>query len=134
MLNGKIYFSGALGDSVWPKGADAPPHVPCRIPYGKSLTEFRLRVGFAHVPVPVIGAVFPSSIAAISDSREMQPYSVGGDYDRPIPRRIVEEAGVVRHKFGMRKNATNPRLSISPELRAQTLLKIVGRYNRSSRA
>ena len=64
----------------------------------------------------------------------MQPYSVGGDYDRPIPRRIVEEAGVGRHKFGMRKNATNPRLSISPELRAQTLLKIAGRYNRSSRA
>jgi len=133
-LNGKIYFNGALGDSVWPKGADPPPHVPCRVPYGKSLTEFRLRVGFAHVPVPVIGAVFPSSIAAISDSAEMQPYSVGGDYDRPIARRIVEEAGVVRHKFGMRKNATNPRLSISPELRAQTLLKIARRYNRSSRA
>ena len=33
----------------------------------------------------------------------MRPWSVGGGYDRPIPRRIAEEAGVPRQHFGQRK-------------------------------
>src|SRR5699024_9049905 len=28
---------------------------------------------------------------------------VGGPYDRPIPRRLVEEAGIPRHMFGIKK-------------------------------
>ena len=39
----------------------------------------------------------------ISNSDEMKRYSVGGDYDRPIPRRIVEEMGVHRDEFGQSK-------------------------------
>jgi hypothetical protein len=35
----------------------------------------------------------------------MRPWSVGGDYDRPIPRRIAEEAGVPRQWFGRVKLA-----------------------------
>ena len=38
----------------------------------------------------------------ITRSSEMKEYSVAGDYDRPIARRIVEEAGVERHLFGQR--------------------------------
>jgi hypothetical protein len=30
----------------------------------------------------------------------MEPYRVGGDYDRPIPRRILEELGIPRGSFG----------------------------------
>ncbi|MCZ7628807.1 MAG: acyl-CoA dehydrogenase family protein [Microthrixaceae bacterium] len=33
----------------------------------------------------------------------MAPWSIGGRYDRPIPRRIVEEAGVERRLFGHHK-------------------------------
>jgi hypothetical protein len=36
---------------------------------------------------------------------EMAPWSIGGEYDRPIPRRIVEEAGVERDSFGQSKKA-----------------------------
>ena len=36
----------------------------------------------------------------------MRPWSIGGAYDRPIPRRIAEEAGVPRDLFGQNKMAT----------------------------
>ena len=38
----------------------------------------------------------------------MGDWRVGGDYDRPIPRRIVESAGVPRDYFGMRKMGGGP--------------------------
>ena len=33
----------------------------------------------------------------------MEPWSIGGDYDRPLARRILEEAGVPRSYFGSHK-------------------------------
>ncbi|MEI7781406.1 MAG: hypothetical protein WCJ18_05705 [Planctomycetota bacterium] len=107
-LTGATLLTGSLGDSIWDRRATLPPGLPVRIIYGKSITEFRLRVGYAHVPVPAIGAFFPRSIARLSAAPEMRPYSVGGRYNRPIPRRIVEEAGIARGAFGRRKNAVNP--------------------------
>jgi hypothetical protein len=41
----------------------------------------------------------------------MQPWSVGGKYDRPIARRILETAGVQRGTFARRKRA----IAIVPE-------------------
>jgi hypothetical protein len=37
----------------------------------------------------------------------MEPYRVGGHYDRPIPRRLAEEAGIPRGRFGVTKRAAN---------------------------
>ena len=37
---------------------------------------------------------------------------MGGAYDRPIARRLVEEAGVPRHLFGQRKKATASRIHL----------------------
>jgi hypothetical protein len=37
----------------------------------------------------------------------MQAYSIGGNYDRPIPRRITEEAGVPRELIGTEKKAVS---------------------------
>ncbi len=37
----------------------------------------------------------------------MAPWSVGGRYDRPLPRRIAEEAGLPRERFGVRNRATS---------------------------
>jgi hypothetical protein len=108
VLRDRIFLTGAWGDSIWPKFPTIRAGLPIRIRFGKSLTEFRLRVGFAHVPVPTIGALVPQSIADISKSPEMEPFSVGGEYDRPIPRRIAEEAGVPRRAFGVKKAATAP--------------------------
>jgi hypothetical protein len=36
----------------------------------------------------------------------MRGWDVGGDYSRPIPRRIVESAGVPREAFGVSKRVT----------------------------
>jgi hypothetical protein len=50
----------------------------------------------------------------------MRPYQVGGRYDRPIPRRLAEEAGLPRGSFAVRKlgvSATlhrNPRAAFAP--------------------
>lgn len=37
----------------------------------------------------------------------MRPWSVGGSYDRPIARRVGEEAGIPRHLFGTLKKNTS---------------------------
>ena len=43
------------------------------------------------------------AVRAISCSEEMKPWSVGGDYDRPIARRCAVESGVPTEWFGLRK-------------------------------
>jgi hypothetical protein len=58
--------------------------------------------------VPAIGAGDPLEVGHLSRSAEMAPWSVGGDYDRPLPRRIVEEAGVPRTAFAQRKLMVTP--------------------------
>jgi hypothetical protein len=35
----------------------------------------------------------------------MKPWRIGGDYDRPVPRRLVESAGVPRELYGQNKKA-----------------------------
>ena len=39
-------------------------------------------------------------------SQEMEPWRLGGKYDRPIARRIIEDAGVPRGMFGTKKAAS----------------------------
>ena len=74
-------------------------------PSGASLLEFRLASGFQHLPLPFAGCLNHADIAEISNAAEMAPWRLGGDYDRPIPRRIIETAGVPRGLFAGRKKA-----------------------------
>lgn len=107
ILKGKIVFSGLYGDGCWSKegnGSGLAHHLP----YMKSRTEFRLRTGYCLVPVPALGAYFPYFLDKINSSPEMDPWRLNNHYDRPIPRRMAEEAGVPRNLFGMRKAANNP--------------------------
>jgi hypothetical protein len=67
------------------------------------MLELRLRAGFAMMSVPYLVSQDPRPLRRISLSPEMRPWSVGGSYDRPIPRRIVEEAGIPRDWFGRNK-------------------------------
>ncbi len=128
-LEGRILLTGVWGDSIWARNSTVAPGLPTRTPFGKSLTEFRLRVGFAHVPVPMIGAFYPPSIVSISNSPPMlQQYSVGGRYDRPIPRRIVEEAGVARDEFGTAKNAISPDPTDRQDLWPRAMAAVMKRY------
>jgi len=102
-----VLFTGCHGDTMWDIHK-VPSTVLKRGDLdGGSLGEFRRRVDFIHLPLPYVGALNHHDVVAISNSAEMAPYSIGGDYDRPIPRRILEEAGVPRGAFGQAKKATS---------------------------
>ena len=108
-LPGRAVTTGFMGDVVWWSGSGAEEDLtPNTELYkgdfsGMRLYEFRLRVGFIHIPVPVIGAVNQPDLVQISNSSDMAEFRLGTDYDRPIPRRILEEAGVPRNLFAKRK-------------------------------
>src|SRR2546427_8786426 len=50
------------------------------------------------------------------------PWRLGSDYDRPIPRRILEEAGIPRRLFGNRKKAVVRSEEHTSELQSQSNL------------
>lgn len=108
-LVGKVLLTGRFGDDAWTNDAaailpDLRQHTPAGLA-GSSMTEFRLRVGFLNFPPLFTGAQHIAKIQRIATSAAMQPWSVGGSYDRPIARRILEEAGVPRELFGWKKMA-----------------------------
>lgn len=103
--NNLVYY-GKRGDKIWNKNWKTPNNEfefldECFA--GISMSEWRLRVGFILVPLPLYGGKQWISIHKISNSEEMEKWSIGGDYDRPIPRRMVEENGVGRELFGTAK-------------------------------
>jgi hypothetical protein len=103
-----LLFTGFHGDKVWGR----EPHVDAdRLARGDStglgLCEFRLIRGILHCPVPFWGGRQAEALRRISNSAELAPWALNNDYDRPICRRIVEEAGVPRATFGIRKSATS---------------------------
>lgn len=106
VLPSRLLLTGYHGDKVWGRDVKAGPYIVRGDPSGASLGEFRLRVGFLNLPVPFIGCTQHESIKQISNSTTMRPWSVENiHYDRPVPRRIAEEAGVPRHLFGQKKKA-----------------------------
>lgn len=105
-LKHRVLFTGCHGDVMWDKHA-APTDVIKRGDLdGGSLGEYRRRVDFIHLPLPYVAVLRHRDVVAISNLAEMAPYSLGKEYDRPIPRRILEEAGVPRQAFGQTKKAT----------------------------
>jgi hypothetical protein len=104
-----MLFTGMLGDTLWSARGTQDPALSeqyrFRFPAGGSLQEFRLRTGFIHVPVPLLTFTRHADLQRISESLEMRPWRVGGEYDRPIPRRLVEEAGVPRRAYATEKRA-----------------------------
>jgi hypothetical protein len=107
LLRGRLLLTGFHGDRIW--GSHTRPNtVLARGDLsGSSLQEFRLRENFVHIPVPMIGARRHPEVAAISRASEMGVYQLHNDYDRPIPRRVLEQAGVPRSLFGQRKKAAS---------------------------
>jgi hypothetical protein len=108
-LRGRIVVSGGGGDYLWGR-TYASRRIPAWPPYfgGYSVNEFFLRMPALDFAVPAIGASRPRALGRISRSAEMQPWSIGGQYDRPIARRILEEAGVPRSAFAERKRMITP--------------------------
>jgi hypothetical protein len=108
-LERTMLFTGMLGDTLWSTQDTQDPALSEQYrflyPAGGSLQEFRLKTGFIHVPVPLLTFTRHADLRRISRSLEMRPWRVGGDYDRPIPRRLVEEAGVPRRAYAREKRA-----------------------------
>jgi hypothetical protein len=97
---------------------------------GHGLSEIRLVVGFIHLPLVYIGARRREEIFRITESPEMGPWRLENSYDRPIPRRIAEEAGVPRDLFGQIKVGSvvlfpRPSLPYGRELREEFLESLV---------
>ena len=101
----RIFVSGLHGDADWSRDAEDFDTPDVRHPSGSgcSLYEYRVRVGFFHVPLPFVTALARPDTLRISRSEEMRAWSLGNDYDRPIARRLLEERGVPRDAFGQRK-------------------------------
>ncbi len=105
-IRGSILITGFHGDKIWERvNYKVSENILRGDPSGASMHEFRLRTGFINLPVPFLAVVEHPSIHAISNSPHMARWSVGGPYDRPIPRRIAEDAGVPRALFGQKKKA-----------------------------
>ena len=101
-----VVFSGDRGDSIWARELkivnDSFRFVGMLSHLG--ISERRLWLDYISVPLPLFGASSWTSIQKISQSEEMKPWSLFNNYDRPIPRRICEEAGLDRDSFGIRKH------------------------------
>jgi hypothetical protein len=104
----RVLITGFHGDKVWGtmpwEGANEMSRGDTS---GTGLSEYRLSVGFIHIPLPFLGATQSTDIVRISQAPEMNPWRLSNWYDRPICRRILEEAGVPRDAFGMTKKAVS---------------------------
>jgi hypothetical protein len=117
-----VVFTGYHGDVIWNVN---PAERYLRDPLlragvsGIDLTELRLRYGFINVPITFLFVQSIRRIVAVSNLPEMKPWRLNNDYDRPIPRRILEQSGVERSHFGIRKGAIFNHYSrpIDPSLR-----------------
>lgn len=101
-----VVFIGERGDKIWDKNRtdyNTEFRFDDEVFTGTSIIENRLRVGYIILPMPLFGACQWPSIHKISNSDEMKQYSIGGSYDRPIPRRILEAKGIDREMFGIEK-------------------------------
>ena len=105
-LAGTLFTGGFQGDHMWTRNTERSDDDVVRgDPAGSSLGEFRLRLGFIIV-APAFFAARNLAVRRIGNAPEMAPWTLGTAYDRPIPRRILEVAGVPRTAFGQRKRAT----------------------------
>jgi len=110
LLRGSVLVTGTLGELVWDKEHTAIVSdlaLPfARWPGSIGQMELRLRLGYACFALPYVAALHTQAVHRITASDEMAPWRLGGRYDRPIPRRIAEEAGLPRDSFGVRKLGT----------------------------
>jgi len=108
-----VLITGCMGDVMWNTHSyyqDHPELVNANLTRGdlgnNGLTEVRLLAGYVQLAFPFIGARSRLDIMKISESHEMTPWRLNTHYDRPIPRRLAEEAGLDRAEFGQVKMAS----------------------------
>ena len=105
LLSGRMVLTGFHGDKIWDLKTEPSHDLVRGDASGASMGEYRIRVGFLHVPVPMLAFKAAPKLQEIARSDAMRPWRLDNDYDRPIPRRVAEEAGVPRELFGQTKQA-----------------------------
>lgn len=129
-LTTAVMLTGNYGDTFFERGADPKPGFARFVFGGPPMGDFRLRTGAPLIAVPILGMRFPAPVIALNHSREMAPYSVGGQYDRPVLRRLGEEAGLRREDFGVAKTAVAPNLLNAADAYLEAVAAISERYRR----
>lgn len=115
-LRGRVLLTGFHGDKVWDRNTGYPnPDIKRGDISGLALSEYRLWTNFIHCPIPFWGVRQIRSINQISRDPSMKPWDTGGDYTRPVCRRIVENAGVPRDAFGITKSQASRWFVLEPD-------------------
>jgi len=127
-LQSAVVLTGNYGDIYFERSAKPPSGFERFAFGGPPPAEFRLRTGFVILPVPLLGVRFTPPITDLNRSAEMAPFSTGDDYDRPVMRRIGEEAGLQRSDFGTAKTATAPQLLNAGEAYVEAISAMSERY------
>jgi hypothetical protein len=111
-LAGAILLTGRSGSAVWARHpSNGLPDLRQDVDFlaGCTCGEFRLRTGHIQLHPASLGEIHALTIRPWNSSTEMKPWSLDQKYDKPIARRIAEEAGVPRHLFGHRKKGGQKR-------------------------
>lgn len=109
LFRDKLLIIGNRGDSVYERlhvnaNNDLDFHVGNQLSQSSlTIYENMLKNNSITISIPLIGGDCWLDMKRISESEEMKPFSVGDYYDRPIARRLLEEAGVNREMFGQKK-------------------------------
>ncbi len=111
-LRSAMLVSAFFGDGMWWLHRPPRPLLWRSDQSGSSLGEWRLRAGFIHVPLPCFGGHDHRVTQRMSRTAEMRPWVLGRRYDKPIPRRILEQAGVPRGTFGEVKRAASATIHV----------------------
>lgn len=109
-ISQRALLVGFMGDTMWERAARATTtDIGWRAVggayAGHNFREMCLWHDAFIVPVPFIAALQHDDIVRISNDPAMAPWTLGTGYDRPICRRIGEEAGIPREAFGQQKKA-----------------------------
>ena len=106
-MKNNLVYSGENGDFIWCKNKSFQNiNDEYHIVWSNSeigLGESHLHQEYIPVPMTNYGIRHWKDLYRISNSQEMEAWSIHTEYDRPIPRRILEEHGVPRESFGNTK-------------------------------
>lgn len=103
-----VFWAGHVGDGAWERDLGElglSGQIVRGAQSGYALIEARVRYGVVEASVPYVFLRSIASINKVSRSAELRPWQLDNDYDRPIPRRVLEERGVPREAFGWGKKA-----------------------------
>jgi hypothetical protein len=107
LLRGSVLLTGFGGDVIWDKNTPLSAKPPIGDGSMLGSSEYRLWTGYINCAVPYWGIRQLDDVIRISNSAEMSPWDIGGNYTRPICRRIVENAAVPRFAFGYGKRGVS---------------------------